>query len=117
LDLALAASGARDSEGAGALGLGLAVAATGVAAEPAEGTVALGLSFAVSSTGIAEIIAAPAVAVGSWHGLLAVVQEAREMQREDDARLANPVECPNDGEPVLTGPHGERYCPYDHWRA
>lgn len=54
--------------------------------------------------------------MGSWHGLLAIIQEARQMRREDDAESSRPATCPNDGEPLLTGPRGELYCPYDGWR-
>jgi uncharacterized Zn finger protein (UPF0148 family) len=30
-----------------------------------------------------------------------------------DARLAPLVACPNDGEPLRTGPDGQLYCPFD----
>lgn len=56
------------------------------------------------------------VVVGSWYGLSAVLQEARQLRAEDDAELARPSACPHDGEPLLTGPRGELYCPYDGWR-
>jgi hypothetical protein len=49
LDLAVAATGGADAEGAAAVGLGLAVAATGGAA--AEGQAALGLNLAVAAQG------------------------------------------------------------------
>jgi hypothetical protein len=51
---------------------------------------------------------------GSWYGLLDTRQLNAEFQREE--RSADPVACPNDGEPLLAGPHGGLYCPYDGWR-
>lgn len=43
----------------------------------------------------------------SWYQLLAMQAEAA------DARLAPLVACPNDGEPLRTGPDGQLYCPFD----
>lgn len=50
----------------------------------------------------------------SFDGLLTVLQEAREERAAADA--APPVACPNDGEPLLTGPDGRPFCPSDGWR-
>lgn len=49
-----------------------------------------------------------------WGQLLAIVREAREEAEAERERP--PVACPNDGEPLLSGPNGELYCPYDGWR-
>ena len=51
---------------------------------------------------------------GSWYGLKAVLDDARAMHEEERSRP--PVACPNDGEPLRTGPNGILYCPYDGWR-
>jgi hypothetical protein len=51
---------------------------------------------------------------GSWYGLLDIVKEARQLAEEEQS--ARPVACPNDGEPLRTGPRGELWCPYDGWR-
>lgn len=109
-----AAGGAAPGEGAAALGLNFAIAATGAVPPAAgEGAAAFGINFAINAVGSSS---PPVAAEGSWWGLKAVLDEAREMRREDDAELANPSACPNDGEPLLTGPGGQLYCPYDGWR-
>lgn len=51
---------------------------------------------------------------GSWYQLLDVTRDWR--QREAEYALLPPVACPNDGEPLRTGPDGGLYCPYDGWR-
>lgn len=49
----------------------------------------------------------------SWEKLLdirnAAVQEAAERVSEP------PAACPNDGEPLETGPNGELHCRFDGW--
>jgi hypothetical protein len=45
--------------------------------------------------------------------LLAISQYARQLRAEDLARP--PVACPNDGEPLRTGPQGQLWCPFDGW--
>lgn len=67
---------------------------------PGAGTAALGLSLELSAYGSAS--SAP-TQLGSWYGLLAISQEAREMCREDQAAAAKPVDCWYDGEPLLDG--------------
>lgn len=52
---------------------------------------------------------------GSWYDLLSIEQEMRQMLEEERSRV--PVACPNDGEPLRTGPDGELFCPFDGWRA
>lgn len=49
----------------------------------------------------------------SWEQLAVIAAEALEFRREDERR---PSACPNDGEPLRTGPHGEWFCPFDNWR-
>jgi hypothetical protein len=49
-----------------------------------------------------------------WYGLLEISQEAKAMAVEFEA--APPLACPNDGEPLRSGPHGELYCPFDGYR-
>ena len=33
-----------------------------------------------------------------------------------EAFLQAPSACPNDGEPLQVGPHGELFCVFDGWR-
>jgi hypothetical protein len=47
---------------------------------------------------------------GSWYGLLAVVQETRELARQERARPRVACVC---GEPLRSGPRGELYCAFD----
>lgn len=50
----------------------------------------------------------------SWEQLIDIYREAaQEAQAE---RTRPPVACPNDGEPLVTGPDGRLFCPYDGWR-
>jgi hypothetical protein len=47
----------------------------------------------------------------SWEELLSIVKESR-----DPNFINKPVsDCPNDGEPLRTGPNGELRCPFDGW--
>jgi hypothetical protein len=50
----------------------------------------------------------------SWDQLHAIIQEARRGVAESQAEP--PTACPNDGEPLRTGPNGELYCRFDGWR-
>jgi uncharacterized Zn finger protein (UPF0148 family) len=50
----------------------------------------------------------------SWQQLLSIYQEARDEVAAEQSRT--PTACPNDGEPLLTGPDGGLYCPFDGWR-
>lgn len=59
------------------------------------------------------VVSSTPVSAG-WHGLLAIGQENYSYQREE--RMRPPVACPNDGEPLRTGPDGELYCPWDGWQ-
>jgi uncharacterized Zn finger protein (UPF0148 family) len=49
-----------------------------------------------------------------WYELLDIYREARDPTlRGDDIEAQF---CPNDGEPLREGPHGELYCPFDGYR-
>ncbi|PXY27431.1 hypothetical protein [Prauserella muralis] len=50
----------------------------------------------------------------SWEQLLDIYTEAADGARAE--RETPPQACPNDGEPLRTGPDGELYCPFDGWR-
>lgn len=50
---------------------------------------------------------------GSWYTLLDIMREAAAERRAERERV--PVACPNDGEPVRTGPRGELHCSFDGW--
>lgn len=43
----------------------------------------------------------------SWYQLLAMRDQLA------DSYLTPLVACPNDGEPLRTGPNGQLYCPFD----
>lgn len=45
---------------------------------------------------------------GGWYGLLAIEQEYRDSIAEQ--RSQPPVACPEDGEPLRSGPNGELHC-------
>ncbi len=54
------------------------------------------------------------VTTGSWYSLLDIIREARDLRATD--RMAPPAACPNDGEPLQTGPDGGLFCRFDGWR-
>lgn len=50
----------------------------------------------------------------SWEQLISInEQNAQEVRSFTDAP---PVACPNDGEPLSTGPDGQLFCPCGDWR-
>lgn len=49
----------------------------------------------------------------SWQQLADILAEAAAEQEAE--RSAPPVACPNDGEPLETGPRGELHCRFDGW--
>jgi len=101
-DVVFEPDGTPPAEGSAALGVGLAVAATG--ARASRGAAALGFNFAIAVTGVAGIVVPVASETpNGWFGLLAISQEAREMWREEQRTEAAPVACWNDGEPLLDG--------------
>lgn len=50
----------------------------------------------------------------SWHQLLDIYADAAADRQAEAA--TPPAACPNDGEPLKTGPDGGLYCPFDGWR-
>lgn len=56
------------------------------------------------------------MSIGSagWDSYLAILREAAEVR--DTEETGPPVACPEDGEPLLAGPDGSLYCPFDGWR-
>lgn len=50
----------------------------------------------------------------SWYQWL----DTLKLDAEEFAYYANrpPLACPNDGEPLKTGPNGELFCPFDGWQ-
>ncbi|MEU1445505.1 hypothetical protein [Streptomyces mirabilis] len=51
----------------------------------------------------------------SWYELLNISRDAAERYRAYEQ--ADPIACPNDGEPLREGPDGQGlYCPFDGWR-
>lgn len=82
----------------------LTVVPTGIAIP-----VALGSPTVVTSS------APPATQTGgSWWQLAGIEQTNRQNAQQE--RLAGPLACPNDGEPLLWDPRSKRRrCPYDGW--
>lgn len=62
-------------------------------------------------TATARDRAAEPTAEGSWYGLLDILHEATQWQREERERL--PEACLDCGEPLRQASGGERYCPFD----
>lgn len=56
----------------------------------------------------------PSAPTGNWYRLMDIYREAAAFMAEDLA--APPVACPNDGEPLIAGPRGQLYCPFDGWQ-
>lgn len=115
----------------GALG-GITATATGLRTAVGPAAAALGFSAAalgsrtVFGTATANLGRLTAIAAGpsstpqgqtggGWYDLLAIEQEWRQLAADERNRV--PVACPNDGEPLRTGPAGELFCPFDGWRA
>ena len=51
----------------------------------------------------------------TWEQLADIAAEAAAFAAAE--RTAPPSACPNDGEPLTTGPDGRLFCRYDGWRA
>lgn len=49
----------------------------------------------------------------SWEELSAIWREAGEIAEAERSRP--PVDCPNGGEPLETGPTGVLHCRFDGW--
>jgi hypothetical protein len=101
LDLAVAATGGADAEGSAALGLGLAVAASG--SSPAQGAVALTLGLAPAAAGERTSQGAAAVGLG-----LAVAASGERAARGSAALGLNLAVA-------ATGSNGEAGCPVSPW--
>jgi hypothetical protein len=52
--------------------------------------------------------------MSGWYGLLATIEDA--IREAEYWRNSPPLACPNDGEPLTTGPDGELWCKFDGWR-
>jgi len=50
----------------------------------------------------------------SWEQYAAIARLARDEYAQSMARL--PIDCPNDGQPLQTGPDGVLFCTFDGWR-
>jgi len=48
---------------------------------------------------------------GGWYELLDIVREAADLRTDELSRP--PVACLECGEPLQSGPNGERYCKFD----
>ncbi|MDQ7910255.1 hypothetical protein RB614_37755 [Phytohabitans sp. ZYX-F-186] len=52
-----------------------------------------------------------------YEGLLSLLRtNAEEYEQALTQERDEPVDCPNDGEPLRPGPDGKPYCPFDGWR-
>ena len=49
-----------------------------------------------------------------WYSLLSTDQAARDV-KETFLQLG-PLSCPNDGQPLTSGPDGSLFCEYDGWK-
>jgi hypothetical protein len=115
--LAGAASGTRKVVGTAALSGGaLAGSATtqfgglvGTAGSPSHVTgTASGVFGGLTGTARGRVPGAPES--GGWYGLLSILREGAQYAREERER--EPVACQDCGEPLRSGPHNERYCPF-----
>jgi len=52
--------------------------------------------------------------MSNYDTLIAILIDARKEYVND--RTVPPVACPNDGTPLLGGPGGVLYCPFDGWQ-
>lgn len=79
------------------------------------GTTALALKTSIPIPSI--LTTKPPVSMpgrGGWYSLIDVYREAEQYLRDDASAPA--IACPIDGTTLLSGPHGETYCPWDGWR-
>lgn len=51
---------------------------------------------------------------GSWYTLLSILEEARDIDR--DERTREPECCELCCTPLKEGPHGGLFCPFDGWQ-
>lgn len=110
LGLATATTGRKGASKAVGVPLGLATAEAGHKLNASVSAAGL-LSFTLA----VETTNPEATArTGSWYELVSILEEAAAEQRWQQQRI--PSACPNDGEPLRSGPDGGLYCPYDGWR-
>lgn len=50
----------------------------------------------------------------SWEQLISIAREAADSARDERSR--SPEACPNDGEPLISGPDGTLHCKYDGYQ-
>jgi hypothetical protein len=50
----------------------------------------------------------------SWEQLRSILDEQKAQAAWEAGNY--PVACPNDGEPLLTGPDGHKFCQFDGYR-
>ncbi|MEU3161787.1 LamG-like jellyroll fold domain-containing protein [Streptomyces griseoincarnatus] len=121
------AAGTRGVAGAAAASLGgLTAAAAGV--RSVTGTAAAQFGALVATAAAPTLVTGSATAAfggltgtargtqpgaqqGSWQGLVDILREAADIQREELQQ--DPVACLDCGEPLRSGPRGEKYCPFD----
>jgi hypothetical protein len=118
---------------AGVAAVGVASMRMGSTAGPATvtalagvGTVVVPVAGANPAVTLAAVAAVPTVTAvvttaydrpaptGSWGGMVALLAEVRDIARQESTRT--PIACPNDGEPLLSGPHGGLYCPWGDYQ-
>lgn len=103
-----------------AAGLSAVGSATDTTTAATTATAALTASASATSTTTATITAeattgaVTTVQTGSWYGLLDILAEAADIARQ--YATTPPAACPNDGEPLITGPDGRLFCRFDGWR-
>jgi hypothetical protein len=107
------ATGTRKVVGAAAF-TGGALTAAGAGTRTVIGSAAAAFG---ALTATASDSAAATPAQGSWQGLLDILREGAALTRDEQQRP--PVACLDCGEPLRSGPRGERYCPFDGsiWEA
>ncbi len=71
-----------------------------------------GVQVAANGLAIPAGVAPPTAAGTGWDTLRGIYEEARGLAEQDAEREADPVDCPNCGWPLSTGPSGVRYCPH-----
>lgn len=91
-----------------------ALTATAIAPSHIDGSAASPFG-ALSAAAEGGVPAAPRQ--GSWYGLLDILYEAGQQHRDERDQI--PAACQDCGEPLRSGPGGERYCPFDGsiWEA
>lgn len=107
LDSADASTKGSSTSAAASLALAPAETQTGQRTGSAAPTVDLALALSTRN-------GAGTAGNGGWWSLLGILQEEATARAYYEAQP--PMACPNDGEPLLSGPAGGLFCPYDGWR-